>query len=98
MIRRPPRSTLFPYTTLFRSRKGRFGRSGSLRMRSEDRSGTWRGDSIGIGVLIVRRPRAPALVSVQERQHIARMAPGVDLGEGVPDRPVGADHVRDPLR
>src|SRR3712207_7700590 len=24
MIRRPPRSTLFPYTTLFRSRTGRF--------------------------------------------------------------------------
>src|SRR2546430_10386918 len=24
MIRRPPRSTLFPYTTLFRSRSGRF--------------------------------------------------------------------------
>src|SRR5260221_12228055 len=32
MIRRPPRSTLFPYTTLFRSRAGRddggFGRAG----------------------------------------------------------------------
>src|SRR3712207_8331447 len=27
MIRRPPRSTLFPYTTLFRSRGGRLGRS-----------------------------------------------------------------------
>src|SRR6266498_511652 len=26
MIRRPPRSTLFPYTTLFRSRPGRAGR------------------------------------------------------------------------
>src|SRR3712207_7929706 len=26
MIRRPPRSTLFPYTTLFRSRDGREGR------------------------------------------------------------------------
>src|SRR3712207_7337653 len=26
MIRRPPRSTLFPYTTLFRSVKGRGGR------------------------------------------------------------------------
>src|SRR5256885_5391868 len=26
MIRRPPRSTLFPYTTLFRSRSGRAGR------------------------------------------------------------------------
>src|SRR5256885_3797109 len=25
MIRRPPRSTLFPYTTLFRSRLGRHG-------------------------------------------------------------------------
>src|SRR2546429_5855423 len=28
MIRRPPRSTLFPYTTLFRSRAGRQGRRG----------------------------------------------------------------------
>src|SRR5687768_18262066 len=27
MIRRPPRSTLFPYTTLFRSRKGAKARS-----------------------------------------------------------------------
>src|SRR3712207_7657049 len=25
MIRRPPRSTLFPYTTLFRSGRGQFG-------------------------------------------------------------------------
>src|SRR3712207_8963018 len=29
MIRRPPRSTLFPYTTLFRSRAGRRGRGGA---------------------------------------------------------------------
>src|SRR5437588_1997134 len=28
MIRRPPRSTLFPYTTLFRSDKVHFGQSG----------------------------------------------------------------------
>src|SRR2546430_4076421 len=28
MIRRPPRSTLFPYTTLFRSRVGRRARGG----------------------------------------------------------------------
>src|SRR5256884_6345505 len=27
MIRRPPRSTLFPYTTLFRSRRNRCGRT-----------------------------------------------------------------------
>src|SRR5260370_8999654 len=31
MIRRPPRSTLFPYTTLFRSRS-----------RSSDRAASWR--------------------------------------------------------
>src|SRR5258708_24369904 len=30
MIRRPPRSTLFPYTTLFRSIKKTFYRSGSF--------------------------------------------------------------------
>src|SRR5256885_8260824 len=31
MIRRPPRSTLFPYTTLFRSRRGgRLGHDGGL--------------------------------------------------------------------
>src|SRR5688572_31182974 len=32
MIRRPPRSTLFPYTTLFRSRRGSRG------LRDEDRA------------------------------------------------------------
>src|SRR5712692_11611574 len=33
MIRRPPRSTLFPYTTLFRSKHcGRFGRLRRLRV------------------------------------------------------------------
>src|SRR2546422_6379192 len=30
MIRRPPRSTLFPYTTLFRSRPTRFPQRGAL--------------------------------------------------------------------
>src|SRR5256886_8952544 len=36
MIRRPPRSTLFPYTTLFRSNAGRGPQIGSVTMR--DRS------------------------------------------------------------
>src|SRR5205807_7848276 len=51
MIRRPPRSTLFPYTTLFRSifssAKGgrprpirRWFSSGSIRPRSRDRKST----------------------------------------------------------
>src|SRR5688572_32105928 len=36
MIRRPPRSTLFPYTTLFRSRRSRTSRRGR---RGSKRSG-----------------------------------------------------------
>src|SRR3712207_8320782 len=39
MIRRPPRSTLFPYTTLFRSRATKFFHSGShptLRLRTRE--------------------------------------------------------------
>src|SRR3712207_9357112 len=45
MIRRPPRSTLFPYTTLFRSTGGALG--GPTRgWRSCSRSSTkWRGSS-----------------------------------------------------
>src|SRR2546422_8505925 len=40
MIRRPPRSTLFPYTTLFRSRHLPFRRAhGSRRMGGGDFSG-----------------------------------------------------------
>src|SRR3989454_5631387 len=34
MIRRPPRSTLFPYTTLFRSRPGRAGGARACRGRA----------------------------------------------------------------
>src|SRR5689334_23435077 len=37
MIRRPPRSTLFPYTTLFRSRLVRDGVDGSGRDRKRGR-------------------------------------------------------------
>src|SRR3989449_3638377 len=35
MIRRPPRSTLFPYTTLFRSRSGGRDRAGAVSARRE---------------------------------------------------------------
>src|SRR3712207_7806824 len=36
MIRRPPRSTLFPYTTLFRSRQGFGARRQRRRLRRRD--------------------------------------------------------------
>src|SRR2546430_12949494 len=60
MIRRPPRSTLFPYTTLFRSLLGRMERSGdadlpgiSLRQGRGDDSGAQhvrRAGAAGIGL------------------------------------------------
>src|SRR2546426_4435307 len=39
MIRRPPRSTLFPYTTLFRSRGAARGRGGPLHARDRRAAG-----------------------------------------------------------
>src|SRR2546430_9041015 len=39
MIRRPPRSTLFPYTTLFRSHGYAEGRHGRIHVRRADRCG-----------------------------------------------------------
>src|SRR5438552_13752131 len=39
MLRRPPRSTLFPYTTLFRSRFGATGLARVARRRGRSRGG-----------------------------------------------------------
>src|SRR2546427_10931743 len=49
MIRRPPRSTLFPYTTLFRSR---------VVQRSERRELTDGGDDLGVDSRRADEPRA----------------------------------------
>src|SRR5437764_10890141 len=42
MIRRPPRSTLFPYTTLFRSRKNYLLQSCEVRVQREESADTYR--------------------------------------------------------
>src|SRR3712207_7080728 len=51
MIRRPPRSTLFPYTTLFRSRRGHhrvhYPRGEGLRHLRELHQGRRRADELG---------------------------------------------------
>src|SRR2546422_7994120 len=44
MIRRPPRSTLFPYTTLFRSETGDAPRGRGVREVQTERRGEPRGD------------------------------------------------------
>src|SRR2546422_5376742 len=44
MIRRPPRSTLFPYTTLFRSRCGGSGDGAALRTAGDTAASTLRSE------------------------------------------------------
>src|SRR2546430_10349067 len=61
MIRRPPRSTLFPYTTLFRSRRERAAHAGADRTarrpeHHEDRHP------------LARRPRRPAAARDRDRK------------------------------
>src|SRR3712207_7023251 len=54
MIRRPPRSTLFPYTTLFRSARGvQVARGGEDRVGRVERVA----DAVEVGVDAVGRPR-----------------------------------------
>src|SRR2546430_7195143 len=57
MIRRPPRSTLFPYTTLFRSKGKRGGASIGIEVRKTSGCGI----GTNVGVLhgdILRSPRS----------------------------------------
>src|SRR3712207_8364190 len=61
MIRRPPRSTLFPYTTLFRSRVDRGERQRGRELRPSPSAGDRTGDR-------ARRPRTPPDDAVCEPQ------------------------------
>src|SRR3712207_7836138 len=56
MIRRPPRSTLFPYTTLFRSRPGR---DRARRPDGERRAARRRARAAARGGRLARRARDP---------------------------------------
>src|SRR3712207_8603321 len=55
MIRRPPRSTLFPYTTLFRSKRGAGEAPGEVLAREPQAPGA---GPYGAGDLAQRVPRA----------------------------------------
>src|SRR2546427_6853444 len=69
MIRRPPRSTLFPYTTLFRSQLGSGARRAGSRRPSVRRGGRGRG---GVPARRVRVPAAPASGSVPSLTWVLR--------------------------
>src|SRR3712207_7188713 len=73
MIRRPPRSTLFPYTTLFRSRR-RVKRSRHRRLRCRGSGGN---------MSVATRTR---LEIVPLTKHIGAEIRGIDLRERPDDR------------
>src|SRR5256885_1001114 len=88
MIRRPPRSTLFPYTTLFRSVLARGRRccqrgQGRLRGRRGGRKDGW-GRSLCQGRAHAGR--------AQQQGHVAQ-GPGVWAGQGGSDRGKGPKSV-----
>src|SRR3712207_9542352 len=63
MIRRPPRSTLFPYTTLFRSGGGRGAESGPTSLPCPVPCGVG-----GVGVSVTRRMLRLCLLAVSRRR------------------------------
>src|SRR2546427_5231836 len=69
MIRRPPRSTLFPYTTLFRSRyRGRVAGSDVIVHFESLSFGTWSGSTTTFRALHPTRPTASKSNSVRDRK------------------------------
>src|SRR5690349_24071142 len=69
MIRRPPRSTLFPYTTLFRSPLGRRSASGRSARRTAGRAA---------GLSALRRATAPTRAHRSE-EHTSELQSRRDL-------------------
>src|SRR3712207_7285606 len=78
MIRRPPRSTLFPYTTLFRSdrRGGGTGRESGLHPRTylrDRRSDQSRRNSVRDQRRRVRRRRCPSFSLRRSEEHTSKL-------------------------
>src|SRR2546425_6427890 len=68
MIRRPPRSTLFPYTTLFRSRAGGFPRELPAERAREVEDQLGRGGGLGSDEPRARGQRSRAHVVVDRSE------------------------------
>src|SRR3712207_7619938 len=72
MIRRPPRSTLFPYTTLFRSAGSGSDSDKSKASGQDERASDRRARRTGVGAGIALRPRRSEehTSELQSRQYL----------------------------
>src|SRR2546426_5922015 len=73
MIRRPPRSTLFPYTTLFRSQSGRRRAHGCFGLR--ERRGSPHGctDRRPISTMQALLPHLPRARELRSEEHTSEL-------------------------
>src|ERR1019366_1726848 len=86
MIRRPPRSTLFPYTTLFRSRRpcpcpefrrARYS-SSCLRGRSEEHTSELQSLTNLVCRLLLEKKKEPRFLAASRRPHLDPRRLGLD--------------------
>src|SRR2546430_16744092 len=101
MIRRPPRSTLFPYTTLFRSRRGLFSRVSCqckyfFQGLPQKRAWLGEGDQLGKSD---RRLELPAQAHVERRvpRHLG-LGAGEEGGANQPTGPRKIDRVKGKIK
>src|SRR3712207_7023147 len=75
MIRRPPRSTLFPYTTLFRSPQRDVGvdEDRHYSPRYSENSGSGASKSSASAMCPARMPRRTGLCSVRSEEHTSEL-------------------------
>src|SRR2546425_12495353 len=84
MIRRPPRSTLFPYTTLFRSLRPRQRRSRQLRRKRKRKPKRSRGRKPRKRRRARRRRRKRKRASEWDRKHIRTGSGWASSSNGAP--------------
>src|SRR5947207_9007466 len=79
MTPRPPRSTLFPYTTLFRSRPTRKRWAGEIGSSSRSGRALWAGRDRVLAVAVTVPPVVPADAGVRSEEHTSELQSHSDL-------------------